>query len=228
MVVNPTSGLGRTLLNRTGAHTVNSMATWSPRDVPPGTDVPPDTELWTAPDGGRWLVTVTAWAVVRGRIEPVGVELRSARRTGLAEDEWARGVLPPNSRYDEDQVPEREPLPVTATTWRAPPVARLLSSIRRTADHDRRSAVGKRSSMIRPWRAPRRRRGAVTQEDVVREYLIARDNGEPPSKAVATKLHLSRDAAYQRVRRARAEGLLPPTAPGRASGGSAVEEGPHR
>jgi hypothetical protein len=188
--------------------------------------MPSDSELWTAPDGGRWLLTVTAWAVVDGRAEPVGVELRSVRHSPSPgkpdRDAWARGVLPPNSRHDPDKVRGREPLVVNATTWRAPPIADLLARIRMRHAAELAEA-GEGATWMRSWRAPKRRKGAVTQEDVVAVYLAAREAGLPPSKTVATELHLSQDAAYQRVRRARADGLLPATAPGKASGGAARE-----
>jgi len=196
--------------------TVSGMATRRP----PG--MPSDSELWTAPDGGRWLLTVTAWAVVDGRMEPAGVELRSVRHSpapgGPDRDAWARGILPPSSWHDTDHIGGREPLPVTATAWRAPSLAELLASIRKRLAEDRADAVGEGAPGLRTWRATKRRRGAVTQADVVEVYLEAWAAGLPPSKTVATELHLSRDAAYQRVRRARAEGLLPKTKPGHASG----------
>lgn len=193
--------------------------------------MPSDSELWTAPDGGRWLLTVTAWAVVDGRTEPVGVELRSVRHSpkpGEPDLEpWARGVLPPNSRHDDGKVRGREPLPVTATVWRAPPLAELLGSIRKRAAEERADLVDRNGEPaalargVKPWKAPKRRAGAVTQEDVVRVYLAAREAGLPPSKTVSEELHLSLDAAYKRVQRARDDGHLPPTKPGRASGGAA-------
>lgn len=202
--------------------TVIGMATRRPAGMPA------DSELWTAPDGGRWLLTVTAWAVVDGRTEPVGVELRSVRRSGDDRDEWARGVLPPNSRHDDGRVRGREPLPITTRTWRAPPLADLLATIRARAAEHRAASHGEGAAGVRAWRAPKRRRGAVTQADVVEVYLAAREAGLPPSKTVADELRLSRDAAYQRVRRARDAGLLPPTDPGRASGGAASDERPGR
>jgi hypothetical protein len=46
-------------------------------------------------------------------------------------------------------------------------------------------------------------------------YLLAKLTGENPTKAVAEDLGISVDAAAQRVRRARQQGLLPPATPTR-------------
>lgn len=48
-------------------------------------------------------------------------------------------------------------------------------------------------------------------------YSVAHALGEPPTKAVAEQLNISRDAAAQRVKRAREAGYLPATEKGRAS-----------
>ncbi len=48
-------------------------------------------------------------------------------------------------------------------------------------------------------------------------YSVAHAVGAPPTKAVAERLRISRDAAAQRVKRARDTGYLPLTEKGRAS-----------
>jgi biotin operon repressor len=50
---------------------------------------------------------------------------------------------------------------------------------------------------------------ASTIERAATLYRLAKAAGESPTKAVAEKLGISRDAAAQQVRRARQEGLLP-------------------
>jgi hypothetical protein len=50
---------------------------------------------------------------------------------------------------------------------------------------------------------------------VAYRYLLAKLTGENPTKAVAEDLGISVDAAAQRVRRARQQGLLPPVTPTR-------------
>jgi hypothetical protein len=54
-----------------------------------------------------------------------------------------------------------------------------------------------------------------TLEQVAFIYGAARLMGEQPTKAVADKLGISREAAAQQVRRARQKGLLQPTTPGK-------------
>jgi hypothetical protein len=53
--------------------------------------------------------------------------------------------------------------------------------------------------------------------DVASTYVAARAVGENPTAAVAGDLALSRAAAAQRVRRARAKGYLNPTTKGKVS-----------
>lgn len=177
---------------------------------------------WDAPDGGLWLVTVTEWAQVDGRAEPVGVELRSARRSEdpRPEHAWERGHLPPNSAHDPDPI-RRRPLAVTSSVWHKVPLGALLREIRkRHAQGLEELAPMPGHGSLRAWRAPRRRGGVVTQQAVLEVYLAARKASEHPTKAVMDTFNLSKSAAANRVRRLRAEGLLPPATKGRASGGA--------
>lgn len=196
-------------------------------DVPHQSPAGLASRLWPDPERGPWLIRAT-FARVDGRMEVVGLELRSVRRADRdpktrelvdAEPHLA-GVLPSQSWPHLEDSTGREPLPLRADVWRSVPVAQIASELR-TAYVDvleDSGALGAVDPRVRArWQGPSEDR-AATLEDVAAVYLDALDAGKPPTKAVKDKLHLSKSAAAQRVARARAAGLLAPTRKGLPSG----------
>lgn len=193
------------------------------------TGLAPYERLWPDAQRGPWLVTAQ-FARVDGRMEVVGLELRSARRHKRDDDgrivdaePRLREVLPP-AYPDLENLTGREPLPLKSEVWRSLPVAALSTELRASwvdaLDDSGLLAANPRAAAR--WQGPREDR-RVTLEDVAAIYLDALDEGRPPTKAVQEALHLSKSAAAQRVARARAAGLLGETRkglPSRAPGAS--------
>lgn len=193
----------------------------------------PHERLWPDPERGPWLVTAQ-FARVDGRMEVVGLELRSARRHKRDDDgrivdaePRLREMLPP-AYSDLENLTDREPLPLKSEVWRSLPVAALSNELR--AAHvealDDSGILAANPRAAARWQGPsedRREDRRVTLEDVAAIYLDALDEGRPPTQAVARALVLSKSAAAQRVARARAAGLLGETRkglPSRAPGSS--------
>jgi hypothetical protein len=188
--------------------------------------------LWPDPRKGPWLLTVT-WGSVNGRVEVVGLEMRSAKRSGRPGEEdpleqrlgeW----LPPTSRFDDNPT-GREPVPVSAEAWRSVPVGRIVDELRAHAVRDREDLepfYG--AEALRAWRRPRSRT-AATLEDVAAIYRQAWQAGDrKPTTAVAERLKIAHSTAAKRVQRAREAGLLPATTKGRAVGSPVTDEGGSR
>lgn len=168
------------------------------------------TEQWNDPKWGRWLID-TKWAEVGGRMECVGVEVRS---------------------YGEHPFGEQmEPRPVSVSMLRALPLGRAIEHRRqRMADFademvDTHAASAASSGeheqwwkqTAARWQAPKPRKGEEHHAYVAAVYLAAQNRGEPPTKAVAETFRYSRSAAGKWVARARQRGYLPPTSQGRPS-----------
>ncbi len=184
-----------------------------------------DSLLWHDAGSAPWLITVT-WGSVNGRVEAVGVEMRSARGSDsdALEAELAKW-LPPASRFDDNPT-GRQPVPITATTWRRVPVGRLVDDLRKRAAKDREALepiVG--AGALTAWRRPRRPAAPATLEDVAAVYREVWQRGDrKPTVAVARRFSISHSTAAKRVQRAREAGLLPQTSRGRAAG-SVMNEG---
>ncbi len=186
----------------------------------PHADAPPDwtAVLWPDSERGPWLIRLL-WAPVVGRVECVGVEVRSYRET---DEDWP----PELPRWDED------PPPLTTSLLRGVPLHTIVTDIRRQeaagsrelgqwmSDQpefaDAAAQDGIRRAMA-AWDLPR---GAPEMlNETARVYSAAWRRGEAPTKAVAARFVISESAAAKRVSRARAAGLLPPTTRGRPAAG---------
>lgn len=181
--------------------------------------IPPDSLIWRDERGSPWHLRVTEWAVVNGRTEPAGFELRSVRRTNSSADNWALDILPPNSRFDVNRTPH-QPQAVRAKFLRSLPLGLLLDKIRKNHLAALEGAVGKSDPGLRRWRS---KPLPDDLETVARVYSKAFQDGDPPVKALMAAMHLTERTAARRVEQARAEGLLPPTTRGRALGTAAAE-----
>lgn len=163
------------------------------------------TEQWNDPKWGRWLID-TKWAEVDGRMECVGVEIRS---------------------YGEHPFGEHmEPRPVSVSMLRAMPLGRLIEARRqwmaawaRGMANDGGGISGEQwwNDTAARWQAPKPRKGEEHHAYVAAVYLAAQKRGEPPTKAVAETFGYSRSAAGKWVARSRQRGYLPPTSQGRPS-----------
>jgi hypothetical protein len=173
-----------------------------------------DALLWPDERTGPWLIVVT-WADIEGRIEPVGLDLRSYReREG--DKAWPR-VLP---TWDQG------PSILATTTLRELPIATIVADLRR----ERRAAHAEFTDWLAAqpeWQsdadkaAVERLRGAGTRRsaahlaEVARVYQHAWDTGQAPTRAVAEHFTISQSAAAKRVSRARQAGYLPITTRGK-------------
>jgi hypothetical protein len=154
---------------------------------------------------GPWWVTLY-WQVIGGRSECTGMSIRSSAPRGTQ-------GFPPN------YLP-KPGTPLTASVLRKLPVGGLI-------EHNRAAVAEMLLPADREGRAQRvyapRGRGLtrVTPERLGRVADIYsrawRANSMTPTKAVAEAEGVSPSTAAKLVARARAEGLLPPTRPGRAS-----------
>jgi hypothetical protein len=186
--------------------TVRDMAT----KRPPG--MPAASALWRAADGQPWVVTVTEWAIIAGRYEPVGVEIRCVRRAGRPGDAWAVGVLPPD-KDDGHSKPRRKPRPVTGDLVRSLPLGRLLREVRAAM----LSEIGSwgRSSATASWLSDAHPDDELATVAAI--YTDAFSRGESPRQAVVREMHLSERTASRRIEQARKAGHLRKTTRGRAA-----------
>jgi len=180
--------------------------------------------MWPDRRNGPWLVSVT-WAVIDGRIEAAGIEVRSARRTNDKHDTaWLQDLLPPNSLDDENRT-DRQAVAVSSSLLRALPVAKVVEELRQRTLRTNEELFSKLGSEpFRPWRRPRSR-GGPTLEDVADIYRESvKRHSRTPTADVANRLGIAHTTAAKRVQRARRAGLLPGTSPGRIAAGPIEEE----
>jgi hypothetical protein len=170
--------------------------------------------LWPDEHIGPWLIQLM-WALVKGRREPVGLEIRSC---------WGQDDASPPGLPAYDQSP-----PVlTTTVLRKLPFATIVADLRRqNAEGDigfYDSLEGQpgfdpaelrrlKSAAAADMAAPRRETGRLAEVAAV--YRRAWEEGRPPTEAVARHFTISQSAAAKRVSRARQAGYLPPTTRGR-------------
>lgn len=175
--------------------------------------------LWPDPDLGPWWVALN-FAIVAGRPDCVGVELRSCREPGEA---WPE-MLP---------MWNQEPPTVTQKVWRGVPVLEMIRDVRRQltevdagllqslvhspdlqGDEEARLQLRRELAVLRQHLAgPNALPGSV-YEEVARVYRQAWSEGRAPTRAVAEHFTISESAAAKRVMRARRAGFLPPTEKG--------------
>jgi hypothetical protein len=185
------------------------MARYRSRDDAPG-DSTQDALLWPDDRRGPWLIVVT-WAGIRGRLEPVGLEIR-----GYREGDWP-SVLPTR---------DQGPAILTTTTVRELPFATIVAELRRqrAAQHadfidflaaqPENQAEADQEWLRRLKSAGTRRHAEVAE--VAEVYRQAWEvTGLPPTRAVATHFGISQSAAAKRVSRARQAGYLPLTTRGK-------------
>lgn len=200
-------------------HTLPQALTVAPvyRRHPEAPDDKPFALLWPDPRRGPWLL-VLEWAPVHGRMECVGMELRSCRLPG---EDW------PSELPGWDQNP-----PVlTSRVLRELRLGEVLHDLRQAqadATLDWTSTFNEDTAEDRAVRESVRRLAAAWAEEpgategqaeVARVYLNAWRAGRPPTKAVQEHFTISYSAAAKRVSRARQAGLLPETRRGRAGAG---------
>lgn len=167
---------------------------------------------------GRWLI-VLSWSVLRGRVECVGVELRSYHQDDAADGfSWGR--------LEKDLG---DPRPVTATLWREFAIGSVIDKGKRdarttvermlAASPPLRPRLEKESSMWRPSGGRPPEYSPAHFVKVADTYADAwRRGGRNPTQVVAQKFHVSHSTAAKWVARARTKGLLGPTEKGRAGG----------
>lgn len=186
---------------------------------PPGPDAAPSAysiKLWTDVPAdlkhGPWpWAILTHWAVVAGRFDCVGVELRSFRHPGETDNRLRHLPL----QHDTTET-------VSTTLVRGIPWAQVIDDTRDAELSGFQFDVPEQrdeewSAERQAWQAPGRDTDARYRE-VARVYSAAFAAGKAPTQAVARRFQLSPAAAANLVKRARQRGFLPPTKPGRASG----------
>lgn len=187
-----------------------------------------DALLWPDQRTGPWLIVVT-WTNIEGRLEPVGLEIRSYR-------EREGGQAWPPALPTWDQAP-----PVLSTTiLRGLPFATIVTDLRRERQEIHIAWVDGMAADPQ-WQsepdqaALRRLRSAGTRQPtaalaaVAEVYRQAWQDGRKPTRAVAKHFVISQSAAAKRVSRARQAGDLPLTTRGkpgvRRQQGAATTEG---
>jgi len=162
--------------------------------------------LWPDPKNGPWMIVLT-WAPMDGRMECVGVEIRSYVEDGMDMD------------LEGAQLRGAEVTPMSAETWRQVPIASVIAADRtRTVEWlESTKAGGGPGFEVKDW-AGTGRKPRHSASRVAEIYTEAWQRGEHPTKAVAEALGISSSAAAKQVSRARALGALPPTMKGRAKG----------
>lgn len=162
--------------------------------------------LWPDATKGPWTIDLI-WQVVDGRAECMGATITSVPLDA--------------THMDLDQAQKEglaSPTPLSATLWRELPIATIIDNDRaKTLEWIDDGAVGMERS---EWEG-RGRRPRYSAAEVARIYTEAWRKGEPPTKAVAEALGISRSAAAKQVARARALGFIATTERGRAKGGEA-------
>lgn len=172
------------------------------------------------PQGGPWALTYH-WAEVNGRVECVGLDIRSFFMEGddatTYRPVWA----------------DTAAVPISASFLRSLPVASLVRRARlllgasagwkasKTGDKATRAVL--RSVTAELAESPRRLHGIEHFQRVAEVYSAAWQRGDHPTKAVAEEMKATRSAAAKWVARARELGLLGPTDQRRA-GGAAVSD----
>jgi hypothetical protein len=177
-------------------------------------------------DGGPapWQLTFH-WAVVDGRPECVGLDIRSFQEERSEKERKVK------------RLPGTDPEPIRATTLRKLDLGRLLDEARE--DHKAlmqwaatygkgvEAALRKRALEVLPVfeEGGDRSRGGRPPlhgpdhfEKVARTYIEALTHGRPPLKAVAAWGSVSASTAAKWVARCRELGLLGPTTQGKAGG----------
>jgi hypothetical protein len=178
--------------------------------------------MWPDAEHGPWLLRVI-WTRIAGRLECVGLEIRSCRDGG---EDWP----PELPRWDED------PEILTATTLRKLALGEILTDLREEGweqtdqwareieqldppepgdDELREIAAGLRRQASLD-RRPRRPRGIPPLPDVAAVYREASARRKNPTQAVAAHWDAAHSTAAKWVMRARREGHLEP-AEGRRS-----------
>jgi hypothetical protein len=185
-----------------------------------GDDFPSTNALWPDPERGPWHLRLY-WGEIDGRVECVGVEMKSAP---TAEDE-GRSTAP---GWQPD------PRPLRSTDLRRLPLATIVEETRQSQagflnwwaelDEQRREQLRRKTQALADG-APRSGKGGRPPEygpehyaEVADAYSAAHQSRRDPRQAVAEHLHLSPSAAAKHVAKARKLGLLGPTMKGRAGG----------
>lgn len=184
---------------------------------------PPDSVLaWPSDPAGPWRLSIT-WALVAGRVAPVGLSLRPIddaspqplSAADLRSLRWAEVVAEClRARADElnaliEHVMEARQL---GEEW-----AFEAASMERSAKAEIAQTKGG------PLRDKGGRPSLTDAElrEVARIYTLAAGISNAPTGAVAEHFKLSKSAAANRVSKCRKRGLLPPTTAGKPRGGIA-------
>jgi hypothetical protein len=164
-------------------------------------------------DEGDLEVTVHL-AVVEGRAEPVGLDLRTFRRTGPERPSRA--------------LPGARMRPITTYDLRGLRLAEIVAEARRRVASALLAPTGDEEWDATPWAggleeawtpAGRGRPPLYGPEhfrEVAEVYRSAFAIGMPPTLAVAKRFTVTKSTAAKWIAKARALGLLPPTTRGRA------------
>lgn len=172
---------------------------------------------WPDPDSGPYLVAVTM-DTVQGRLEVVGVEM------------WGRTPSP--SVWQQQGFPTAHPTPISSTAIRLPldriasasmdyahMTAQVISYFRDHLPDDVKQAgeqIGRFEGPKQPGRPTLYDRAHFEAVAAVYNEALARHGN--PTAAVASRFNVSKSTAAKWVARCRNDGLLPPTARGRAAG----------
>lgn len=156
-------------------------------------------------DGSRWVADMT-WAPVAGRVQCVGIELRSYPKPG---DKLP--FIPP----------DQPPAAVTAVLMRQIPWGSVIEQSRETitdlpdvwVDDEGRHLAERLAEQFKKAPSPRGR-GPGHFADVAAVWREAWQYGNTPTRAVAERFHTSYSTAAHWVVRARKMGLLPPSTKG--------------
>lgn len=166
--------------------------------------------MWPDRRRGPWLLRII-WANVAGRLECVGLDIRSCRETGEA---WP----PELPTWNED------PPILTASTLRQLTLGKILSDYREDgfkradkyareieaapADDEMRKHAADTRRQARLNRAVRR--GIPPLPEVARIYRDAARHREHPTEAVKAHWNVAYSTAAKWIMRARKEGYLEP------------------
>ncbi len=173
------------------------------------------------PKGGLWKVTLT-WAEVDGRAEVIGVNIRSY--------EQVFGDLKSGTAEAEPMHPSGFAT-MNAATWRALPIGQIINrarrshkkSLERIAERTPQLMDDKRREDLKALQGERsgsrgrpRLYGPDHYAKVAEFYRTAWRAGRAPTTAVAKRWRVEPSTAAKWVKRAREEGLLGETTPGKA------------
>ncbi len=201
--------------------------------------------VWVDHKGRPWVLHFR-FGTVEGRVEVVGVEVRSVRRRG---EVWLADLLPPDvdlqvrgalgkdkssregANADEvawwvdsgdpeegeaEDVSGRDPSPLTAEVWRQIKPGALIERVRAATIYKVDEAGGFQGNL-------EAERTWLGPRNRIRTHLgrVAALYLAAPTSArtryVAEQMHISYATARNRVYRARQAGLLPPTGKGRGT-----------